>query len=185
MKQIRRMIALLIALLLAIAFYPTVRQSIEKLYYPLEYADLINRAAADHGLDSFLIAAVIYEESKFDPAVRSKAGAVGLMQVMPQTGRWVAAKRGMVFDEGDLLKPDVNIDIGSWYLKYLKDKYRDEDLALAAYNGGLDNVDRWMVDGEAPATTIGKIPFRETREFVRKVKRTRAKYRELYVGELK
>lgn len=185
MKLIRRAIILAIAVILAIALYPTVRHSIERLYYPLEYADLINKASAAYGLDSSLIAAVIFEESKFDPAVRSKAGAVGLMQVMPQTGRWVAAKKGRRFEEKELLDPNVNVDFGSWYLKYLKDKYRDEDLALAAYNGGLDNVDRWIADGEAPATTVGKIPFKETREFVSRVKKTRAKYRELYEGELR
>lgn len=185
MKLVRRLLVLAAILILVFAFYPTVRRSIERLYYPLEYVDQINRASSDYGLDSSLIAAVIFEESKFDPAVRSKAGAVGLMQVMPQTGRWVAAKKGRRFEEKDLLDPDINVDFGSWYLRYLKDKYRDEDLALAAYNGGLDNVDRWIVDGEAPATTVGKIPFKETREFVSRVKKTRAKYRELYEGKLR
>lgn len=173
----------IVAILLSV-FFPELKRSIERLFYPLEYTDIILAAQSQYRLDSFLIAAVIYEESKFDPTSRSAAGAVGLMQVMPATGRWVAERRGRIFREADLLEPDVNIDIGSWYIRYLQDKYGNENLALAAYNGGTENVDRWMSQGGAPETTIRNIPFRETREFIARVNKTREKYRELYADEL-
>ncbi|MCL4499164.1 MAG: lytic transglycosylase domain-containing protein [Chloroflexi bacterium] len=184
MRFIRRLAILIVLLVVALAFYPAIKRSVERFFYPLEYAGIIKEVSAKYNLDPFLVSAVIYEESKFDPAVRSKVGAVGLMQVMPQTGKWVAGRQGRTIDEQDLLKPAVNIDIGSWYLRYLKNKYEQEDLALAAYNGGLDNVDKWM-SSQAPAATIDRIPYKETREFVSRVKSSRAKYRELYGDALK
>ncbi|MHB0976753.1 MAG: lytic transglycosylase domain-containing protein [Candidatus Aquicultorales bacterium] len=180
MRLVKGIVLLVVLGILALVFYPTLKRGVERVFYPLEYTELIDRAAGEHDLDPYLVAAIIFEESKFDPAVRSKAGAVGLMQIMPETGRWVAAQQGESFDEKDLVKPAVNIDIGSWYLRYLKGKLENEDLALAAYNGGLDNVDKWMRLGEEPSVTLENIPFRETREYVERVKASRTKYRELY-----
>ncbi|MCL5291979.1 MAG: lytic transglycosylase domain-containing protein [Actinobacteria bacterium] len=185
MKLILRLLILIVLAILALALYPAAKRGVERLFYPLEHSELIKKASVEHSLDPYLISAVIFEESKFDPAIRSKAGAVGLMQIMPETGRWVAARQGRLFREEDLLKPGVNIDMGSWYLRYLKAKYNDEDLAVAAYNGGMENVDKWMSAGQTPETTVERIPFKETREFVARVKKSRAKYRELYENELK
>lgn len=184
MKRLRRLVLLIIILALAFAFYPSIKRSVERVFYPLEYVELIKKGASDNGLDPYLVAAVIYEESKFDPAIHSKAGAIGLMQIMPETGRWISAKKGRAFVEADLLKPELNIDLGCWYLRYLTERYDDEELALAAYNGGVANVDKWLSKGDSPATTVSKIPFKETYDFINRVKESREKYKEFYSDEL-
>jgi soluble lytic murein transglycosylase len=185
MRHIRRLILLAILLILAAVFFPSIRRGAERVYYPLEYSAQIRKAADRYGVDPYLVTAVVFEESRFDPAVRSKVGAVGLMQVMPETGKWVALKQGRSFSQADLVKPDVNVDMGTWYLSFLLKKYGKVDLALAAYNGGLMNVDRWMSSGQAAETTVRQIPYKETRDFVVKVKKSRSVYRELYPGAFK
>lgn len=186
MRFLRKLIPLILLGALLFGFYPMITTSIERFFYPLEYAANIKQAAAEYRLDPYLIAAVIYEESKYDPTVRSNAGAIGLMQIMPQTGAWIAERKRAAFTINDLLKPHVNIDFGSWYLRFLTDKYKgNENLILAAYNGGLQNVDKWRNENPTSPSITEKIPFKETREFVSRVKNSREKYRRLYGDELR
>lgn len=157
------------------------------MVYPLDYREEILAGAREHRLDPALVAAVIYEESKFDPNARSHAGALGLMQVMPQTGRWAAKESGEKdYEPRDLFDPAVNIALGCWYLRYLIDRYEDTQLALAAYNGGQENLDRWMKGKkDRPARqVVEEIPFKETKEFVDRVSATRDEYLRLYRDEL-
>lgn len=151
-----------------------------RLVYPLPHEDLIVRHAATNDLPPSLVAAVIFEESKFNHEARSRKGAVGLMQLLPSTAKWVA-KRNKT-DLGSLEDPDDNIRLGTMYLHYLVDKYGDTRIALAAYNGGETTVDRWLrLHGTATADGfVERIPFAETREYVRRVSVTRARYQELY-----
>ena len=159
----------------------------DQVFYPLEYKEEISQASKKYSMDPYLIAAMIYEESKFNPSSESPAGAVGLMQIMPDTGRWVADKQKRGFKVDDLLDHRVNIDMGCWYFDYLRDKYGDERLALAAYNSGHKNVDRWLDDGlhKNVDDMIETIPFKETRQYVQKVVKTRDEYAKIYSGEFK
>ena len=143
--------------------------------YPLEYEHVIRAYASDRHLDPSLVAAVIYAESRFDPNVRSSAGAVGLMQVLPETGEFIARSTGgSDFVEADLRDPDLNVRYGTWLLDYLRTRYDgDVETALAAYHAGPANVDAWRRDGSG-------IEFPETRAYVDEVLRVAQVYRRAY-----
>jgi soluble lytic murein transglycosylase len=150
----------------------------ERLRYPLRYDEYVVGHAANYHLEPQLLAAVIYQESKFDADARSSSGAVGLMQLLPETGQGIADRTGgEEWRPEDLLNPELNIRYGSWYLRHLLDKYGDEELALAAYNAGQTNVDRWREQG------VG-IQFSETRHYVDRVLELKETYAQAYAEEL-
>jgi soluble lytic murein transglycosylase len=149
-----------------------------RLRYPLAYESIVRGHAENYRLDPALLAAVIYQESKFDTEARSDAGAVGLMQLQPETAKGIALRTGgSRFRVDDLTNPEINVRYGSWYLRHLLDKYDDEDLALAAFNAGQGNVDRWLEQGEG-------IAFGETRAYVDRVAELKRIYRDAYADEL-
>jgi soluble lytic murein transglycosylase len=154
---------------------------------PLTHASLIREQAHDKHLDPALIAAVIYAESKFEPHP-SAAGAQGLMQILPATAYYLAhLSGGSRFTASDLATPQVNVAYGSYYLRYLLEHYGgDEMLAVAAYNGGLANVDSWVASAHAEGRDldVSSIPFPETREYVQRVLAAQRVYRERYAQEL-
>jgi soluble lytic murein transglycosylase len=166
---------------------PLFRKAVNEFTLPLTNADVIRQQAAEKHLDAALIAAVIYAETKFDPR-SSSAGAQGLMQIMPQTAEFLARRSGATtFTTSDLATPQVNIAYGSYYLRFLLDHYRgNKALALAAYNGGEANVDRWLADARSRGRplTVSAIPFPETRAYVAKVLRAQRDYRRTYPSEL-
>lgn len=150
----------------------------ERLRYPLEYEQIVVGHAENYDLEPHLLAAVIYQESKFDADAVSSSGAVGLMQLLPATAQGIADRTGGVgWHERDLVDPELNVRYGSWYLRHLLDKYGDEELALAAYNAGQANVDRWREQG------VG-IQFDETRHYVRRVRQLKEIYARAYRSEL-
>jgi len=188
MKIAKRSIVIIILPFLVILWYQwSYPDKWEHVRYPLEYKESIIEASNKYSLDPYLVAAIIYEESRFKPSSKSKAGALGLMQIMPDTGKWVAEKQGRKFGVDDLYSPSVNIDMGCWYFNYLRDKYKNEKLALAAYNSGDKNVDRWLAreDYDTIDEMVANIPYGETRNFVQKVMNTRAMYEKLYPGEFR
>ena len=147
--------------------------------YPLEYEHIIRGHAENYGLDPALLTAVIYAESRFDPNVRSAAGAIGLMQLLPDTAQGIAARTGGTrFVVADLRDPEINVRYGAWYLDHLLDRYGDTRAALAAYHAGQGNVDRWRREG------LG-IAFPETRAYVDEVSRVRRVYARAYPRELR
>lgn len=149
--------------------------------FPLDHADALGEAAMRHRLSPALVAAVCYVESGFDPAVESSSGAVGLMQVMPQTAGEIADQTdGFRFREDDLAEPRVNLRYGCYYLRRLVDRY-DGSLvcALAAYNAGAGHVDAWIAQ-RGGTLAVAAIPFPETREYVRRVLRCRDIYADIY-----
>jgi soluble lytic murein transglycosylase len=153
---------------------------------PLRHEDIIRQQAADKDVDAALIAAVIYEESKFRDQT-SAAGARGLMQITPGTADYIAAKSGgIAFEQGDLATPQINIAYGAWYLRYLRDKYEGNDLAaVAAYNAGEGRVDEWVSSaGGLERFGESDIAFPETREYVDGVEDRREDYRKHYDDEL-
>ena len=150
----------------------------ERLWYPLRYEQIVRGHARNYQLDPALLAAVIYQESKFKADARSKSGAIGLMQLLPATANGIAIHTGGTrFRTADLYDPEINVRYGAWYLRHLLEKYGDERTALAAYNAGQDNVDRWRADG-------GGIRFRETRAYVSRVEELKGIYRRAYGDEL-
>jgi soluble lytic murein transglycosylase len=117
--------------------------------YPLRYEHIVRGHAENYRLDPALVAAVVYQESKFRPNARSPQGAIGLMQLLPETAQGIAARTGgSQFEVDDLYDPELNVRYGSWYLRHLLDKYGTEEQALAAYNGGQGNLDRGIVHPE-------------------------------------
>ena len=159
---------------------------VREITLPLRHEDIIRQQAADKGVDAALIAAVIFEESKFRDAT-SHAGARGLMQITPQTADYIAAKSGgTAFEQGDLATPQINIAYGAWYLDYLQDKYEGHNVAaVAAYNAGEGTVDGWVsTAGGLELFGEGDIQFPETREYVDGVMDHRKAYRKHYDDEL-
>ncbi len=158
-----------------------------RMWYPIEHVPVIAGEAAASGVAPDLIAAVIYRESKFSEDARSARGAIGLMQVLPETARWIHLQRGAPAAGPDrLAEPEVNIAYGAWYLRYLIDKYGSQDLALAAYNGGETNLQRWIVEArlKGRAMTLADVPFSETRGFVTAVHHARSIYRRAWSESL-
>jgi soluble lytic murein transglycosylase len=150
----------------------------QRLRYPLHYEQIVRGHARNYHLDGALLAAVVYRESKFDPNARSRSGAIGLMQLLPETAQGIAERTGGTeFRASDLYDPELNVRYGSWYLRHLLDKYSDERLALAAYNAGQHNVDHWLAAGEG-------IAFPETRQYVDDVERLKGIYRHAYGARL-
>jgi soluble lytic murein transglycosylase len=172
---------------LAIAFGSSLDHTVRRLALPLSNEQVIREQAAAKHLDPALIAAVIYAETKFDPRT-SPAGAEGLMQIEPATAEFLAKlSGGYRFQRSDLSTPSVNVAYGSYYLRYLLDHYSgDEMLAVAAYNAGLANVDRWVAQAhaEGKSLAVAEIPFGETRAYVQRVLRAQREYRSLYGRQL-
>ncbi len=154
---------------------------IQELTLPLRHEDVIRQQADEKGVDAALLAAVIYSESKFSDAT-SSAGARGLMQITPDAARDIARhSRGTAFELDDLSDPEINIRYGTFLLRELLERYEgDEAAALAAYNAGPGNADRWG----GSSLTVDEIPFPETRAYVEEVLDKRDAYREKYAREL-
>jgi soluble lytic murein transglycosylase len=150
----------------------------ERLWYPLRYEQIVRGHAHNYSLDPALLAAVIYQESKFEADARSTSGAIGLMQLLPDTAKGIALHTGgNRFRVEDLYNPEINVRYGAWYLRHLLQKYGEERTALAAYNAGQDNVDRWRRAGR-------EIQFPETRAYVDRVEELKKIYRRAYGTEL-
>jgi soluble lytic murein transglycosylase len=150
----------------------------ERLWYPFSYQQIVRDHARNYDLDPALLAAVIYQESKFKADARSTSGAIGLMQLLPDTAKGIALHTGgSKFRVEDLYDPEINVRYGAWYLRHLLEKYGDERDALAAYNAGQDNVDRWRRAGQG-------IQFAETRAYVTRVEELKRIYRRAYGAEL-
>jgi soluble lytic murein transglycosylase len=164
-----------------------VNHAVNKLGLPLSNAQVIRKQAAEKHLDPSLIAAVIYAETKFEPS-QSSAGAEGLMQILPATAYFIAhLSGGSSFTASDLATPSINVAYGCYYLRYLLNHYQgNEMLAVAAYNAGLANVDRWVNDARAEGRTltIAAIPFSETRDYVQRVLSAKQDYRATYARQL-
>src|SRR3954453_23764953 len=137
-------LASLTGLVLLIGLHP-LKHAVQEITLPLKHEDIIRQQSQAKGLDPGLVAAVIYQESKFSGRT-SVAGARGLMQITPDTARFIAKKSGGIrFTLEDLGTPQINVAYGTWYLRYLLDRYQGRTaLAVAAYNAGMGHVDKWV-----------------------------------------
>jgi soluble lytic murein transglycosylase len=157
-----------------------------KRLYPIEYRAYVWQYADAFSLDPYLVLAVIHTESRFQPEARSALGAVGLMQLMPDTGLWIGGHMGYELAESHLTDPEINIELGCWYLRYLLDQFEgDYILALAAYNGGIGNVRQWLNDPDlsSDGEHLTVIPFAETEKYIEKVMNGWDIYRRIYEDE--
>ncbi len=177
----------LLAVVGIVRLMPLAQRAYNDLSLPLSYASIIRQQAAEKNLDPALVAGVIYAETKFLPRT-SSAGAEGLMQLMPQTATFLARRSGATtFRTADLSTPAVNIAYGSYYIRYLLNEFHGNKVAaLAAYNGGDANVDKWIAEARADGhrLTIADIPFPETRDYVARVLQARQNYRHTYASQL-
>lgn len=152
------------------------------LLFPLAYEDIITKYSNDNKLDKYLVMAVIKTESNFIPDAHS-GKAAGLMQLTEETAKWVSDKMDIDYSKIELNNPKDNIRLGCYYLRYLIDLYDGNiDVALAAYNGGLGNVNKWLSDTRysSDGVDLDKIPFKETREYVKKVNKQWVHYKKMY-----
>ncbi|MGI5918042.1 MAG: lytic transglycosylase domain-containing protein [Christensenellales bacterium] len=153
------------------------------IYFPLKYQDLIVRyskefSLKEKGIDEYHIAAIIRTESRFNEKAESKKGAIGLMQILPDTGAWAAEKIGIGdYTADSLWNPEVNIRIGCWYLAYLSDMFNGDLIKVfAAYNAGPTNVKNWLED-DGKLVNIGHA---ETQGYVIRVEKYYDIYKALY-----
>jgi soluble lytic murein transglycosylase len=156
------------------------------IIYPFPFRDMVTAESRAQGLDPYLVAGLIRRESAFNPTVASSAGAIGLMQIMPETGRSLARAVGLSRFEPELLRqPEVNLHLGTRYLAQMLERYDDSlTLVLSAYNAGPTRAAAWREFPEArdPELLMERVPFAETREYIRNVQLHRAVYRALYPG---
>lgn len=154
-----------------------------KIVYPIKYEELVKEVSNDYNMEPELVYAVMKVESGFDENAKSSAGAVGLMQLMPSTFEWLKMGKEKDFSScHNLMDPSVNIRAGVHFLGILRKKYGSEILVLCAYNAGMNAVDKWIEKGKTLDSyeKISDIPYKETRDYVRKVLKCKEMYKMLY-----
>ena len=187
--QRRALIMAVVVFALALAVYfLSQSEPVQRRYlYPYPYQELVELYAKANGVDSALVASVIMNESRFQNDARSSRGAIGLMQIMPETAQWIALQLGDDnFSLEKLHEPETNIRYGVWYLAELQREFAGNNiLALAAYNAGRGTVRDWIEEGDWPWTfhALDKIPYPETRSYVKNVLQNRIRYEKLYSGK--
>lgn len=179
-RRTRKSILIIVIAVIIIVNFKVILKS----FFPLEYEKSIIEYSEMYNVDPNLVAAVINTESKFVVDASSSKGAIGLMQIMPDTGKWIAEKLELSnFNEEIIADPEINIRMGTWYLKKLSEDFNgDYILVLAAYNGGPGNVTKWLEDEKysSDGKKLHKIPFKETKSYVQKVKFNHRIYKYLY-----
>ena len=155
-----------------------------RIIFPLDYWPIIKKYSDAHGLDPWLMTALVAQESTFTADVRSPANAVGLMQLIPPTARRYASKLGIRYSSRILTQPETNIRLGMRYFKDLVDQFGGAHYALASYNAGEHRIVRWIAErpGFDQDEFIDDIPFPETQNYVKRILGTADDYRRLYGG---
>ena len=173
---------IVISVLCVIGYFVVTNRLLGSALYLLKYSEYVDKAADDYGVEKELVYAMIHTESHFDEDAVSLAGAEGLMQVTPETYEWLCDKRDIEYVDGGLYEPSINIDFGTYLISYLFDEFGDEELVIAAYNAGPDNVKSWLKNPEysSDGKTLSKIPYKETERHVEKVLDAKDKYKKLY-----
>lgn len=173
-------------ILLFVVFIGLNTSTVWKWMYPVYYKQEIKRAAEKYQVDPYLILAIIQIESKFQSQRVSHKGAIGMMQIMPDTAKWILEQSGASVSLDQLAHPTMNIEIGSWYLSFLEKKYRGNMIAvIAAYNAGPGSVDNWLKNDVWNGTydDLTSIPFGETRHYIERVLYFYGRYQAIYHDE--
>lgn len=178
----KRVFALLLICFVLVLFMNS--SFIGRKLYPIYFQQEIKQSAAKYNIDPFLIAAIIRVETNYKHHLESSKGALGLMQLMPDTAEWIVESTNLgPHTQEDLLKVDININLGSWYLSWLTKHYNGNLIyAIAAYNAGQGNVNKWKQNEvwDGSQEHIDQIPFGETRHYVHRVIYYYEKYTKLY-----
>ncbi len=180
-------ICLIVAVCLAFGIWSLVqkvRHERELAEYPVYYEELIENSASEFGLDPYLVLSIVRCESSFDSDALSDKGAFGLMQIMPDTGTWVAHKLGMdeTYTQEMLADPETNIRFGCWYLSFLQRRFSGyRDAVICAYNAGHGTVEKWLSDSRYSDNGIlAVVPFPQTERYLEKVNAAYGHYVSLY-----
>lgn len=172
--------ALILILVIGFSVYGEIGRRIQMQMYPQEYSDYVELYAEKYNVPTEIVFSVIHTESEFDPLAISSAGAVGLMQITPETYDWLLYVRKEE-KVGELTDPRVNIDFGTYFISYLYKKFGDYNTVFAAYNAGVNRVSSWLEDDRySSGGRLIKIPFEETENYIKKVNNTMTKYKQLY-----
>ena len=153
-----------------------------KMIYPIKYEEIVQKYSTEYNIDEYLIYATIKAESNFNEKAESKKGAKGLMQLIDSTAEEIAESIGISLADKNILDPDLNINLGTKYLSSLIKQYSSIELALAAYNAGSGNVDKWLQSGtlNQDGSNWTNIPYNETKNYVRKILMDYEIYKKLY-----
>lgn len=182
----RKILAIIFIVLIVGALFSSFKW-IGKTLYPINYKEQIANYSEKYDIDPFLVAAIIRVESKFNKNALSPKGARGLMQIIAVTGRWAADEIGILEYKDELLyDPEVNIEIGCWYINKLNAQFDNNlELVLAAYNGGSGNVVKWLNNSEYSddGNSLKHIPFKETELYLKKVMKSYDIYLKLYAPD--
>lgn len=184
-SAVRHFFAVLLILVLSITIgllFDGILTFTERHTHPKKYEETVTRYATEYSIPKSIVFAVIKCESDFNPAAVSSAGAIGLMQMMPDTYEWLCKKTGDLCIPAMLYDPETNIRYGTYLLSFLYTRYGNWDTALAAYNAGLGNVDQWLEDPAYAGEngTLKEIPYKETRNYIKRVNEARRLYESLY-----
>ncbi len=158
-------------------------KSIFKYFYPINYEDIVTEASNKYGVEKELIYAIIKCESGFDKSAHSHADAVGLMQITPGTFKWLRDKsKDDLSSYSDISDPRTNIMCGTYLISFLRNRYKNLDVALCAYNAGITTTDKWIRTNKISKDNMdySEIPYNETKNYVKRVKRAREIYKKLY-----
>lgn len=181
MKNSKRILISILCIALIVYLSIFAYRIIIRAIYPVRYSEYIEENSEKYGLDKYLVMGVIKAESNYIYDAHSGV-ARGLMQITDETAVWISKQLDIEFTHEDIEKPEKNIEMGCFYLNYLISHYKNTDVALAAYNAGMGNVNKWLsseeysVDGEK----LSYIPYKETREYIKKVNKYQQKYKDLY-----
>ena len=180
-KNAKKLLISLIAIILIVIIVICINKLMIKILYKKDYSEYVNKYSQEYNVDENLIYALIKAESNFDANAISNKNAQGLMQLMPATAEEVANKNDIKLTGKNILEPEININLGTKYISTLLEKYKCIEVALAAYNAGIGNVDKWIENGVimADGSDIENIPFKETNTYVRKIMRDYKIYSQL------
>lgn len=180
-KNAKKLLITLVAIILIVIIVICINKLMVKILYKKDYSEYVSKYSQLYNVDENLIYALIKAESNFEAHAVSNKNAQGLMQLMPATAQEVAEKNDIDLNEDNILEPEININIGTKYISTLLEKYECVEIALAAYNAGIGNVDKWIENGviKADGLDIENIPFKETNTYVRKIMRDYKIYSEL------
>ena len=172
-KNAKKLLIILVAIILIVIVARCINKLMMKMIYKKDYSEYVIKYSHKYEVDENLIYALIKAESNFKADAVSNKNAQGLMQLMFSTAEEVANKNGIELTEENILNPDININIGTKYISTLLEKYKCVELAIAAYNAGIGNVDKWIEKGiiKSDGSDIENIPFKETNTYVRKIMR--------------
>ncbi len=175
------LLIILILIVLVFMSIEPIKKQITKTVYKKDYSEYVNKYAEQYGVEENLIYALIKAESNFNPNAVSHQNAKGLMQLMQSTAENLAKKSKINLNNDNILEPDINIQLGTQYISTLLNKYECVEVALAAYNAGSGNVDKWINSGtiKADGSDIENIPYKETNTYVRKIMRDYEIYKKL------